>query len=206
MEDVHQKISRFSRGFAWMGVAGLLLSCDAPTPPKPPIAQLRSGTLQAGDLVFRLGVGYWSPMFAHVNPVSGFSHVGVLIEEDGRWKVLHADADDRSLIGGVIKTELERFQNESKRWAIKSNLMPAAEKAAFLASLQSMWSASLPFDSDFDLSDQGTKVYCTELVWLATQTAGKPLGEIAHVAGRKGISVDSIHESSLLGPAVFVSQ
>ncbi len=185
-----------------MSVAGLLLACDGPTPPAPSNTQIRAVPLVAGDLIFRLGVGYWSPLFAHVNPVSGFSHVGVLIEEDGRWKVLHADADDQSLKGGVIKTELAKFQNESKRWTIKSNLMTANDKAVFLQNLQSMWSASVPFDAEFDLSDQGSKVYCTELIWLAAQTTPKPLGNISIVAGRAGITVDSIHASSLLGPAL----
>lgn len=206
MEDVHQKVSRCFRGFAWMSVAGLLLACDVPSPSSPSNTQIRPVPLAAGDLIFRLGVGYWSPLFAHVNPVSGFSHVGVLIEEDGRWKVLHADADDQSLIGGVIKTELVQFQNESKRWAIKSNLMAASDKAVFLQNLQSMWSASLPFDADFDLSDQGAKVYCTELIWLAAQTTEKPLGDVSLVAGREGITVDSIYASALLGHAVAIGQ
>jgi hypothetical protein len=74
--------------------------------------------------------------------------------------------------------------------------MPASTKVNFLRQLESMEQQKLAFDGDFNLFDNGQKVYCTEYVWVAAQRAGvKDFGEVITVAGRSLILVDSFFQS-----------
>jgi hypothetical protein len=156
-------------------------------------------SLHAGDLIFRQGKGLWSPYFAGLNSVTGFSHVGVLIQDGNDWYVLHADADDLSQVGGVQKTPLQQFQSEALTVSVKANHMPELQKQAFVRQLQLMHGQQLKFDDNFELHDGGNKVYCTEYVWLAAQRAGlDDLGEVVKVMGRDVIMVDSIYQSRWL--------
>jgi len=155
---------------------------------------------QAGDLIFRLGKSVWSPYFGGINSYSGFSHVGVLIEVSlGRLAVVHAEADDDGRNGAVKLTSLEQFIHDSLAYEIKSNLMPSEQKETFLLATRRHWLAETPFDAYFTLSDNATSVYCSELLWHASQsTAGYILGDIESIAGREIISVDSIYRSVFL--------
>jgi hypothetical protein len=54
----------------------------------------------------------------------------------------------------------------------------------------------LAFDSNFEINDNGSRVYCTEYVWLAAMRAGiKDLGEVITLMGKDLILVDSIYQS-----------
>ncbi len=154
---------------------------------------------QSGDLIFRQGKGLWSPYFAGLNSDTGYSHVGVLIKDENGFYVLHSDADDVSLMGGVQRTPLDEFLQGALKVEVKHNLMPASTKVNFLRQLESMEQQKLAFDGDFNLFDNGQKVYCTEYVWVAAQRAGvKDFGEVITVAGRSLILVDSFFQSHWL--------
>lgn len=154
-----------------------------------------------GDLVFRLGKGRWSPMFAAGNPDTGFSHVGVIDRSghsQGNIFVLHADADDDSWEGGVQRTPLELFLQESESYEFRRNNMQSHERAAFMAALRQAWHDKVGFDTDFTLDDQGQRFYCTEYVWWAAGVAGVSLARPTRLMGVDVITVDSIYASPLL--------
>ena len=166
---------------------------------QPSAQTSRIEALQVGDLIFRQGKGFWSPYFAGLNSVTGYSHVGVLIQESGDWYVLHADADDLAQVGGVQKTPLQQFQSEALTVSVRSNHMPKLQKQAFVRQLELMHGQQLKFDDNFEIHDGGNKVYCTEYVWLAAKRAGlDDLGEVVTVMGRDVIMVDSIYQSRWL--------
>jgi len=149
-----------------------------------------------GDLIFRQGKGVWSPYFAGVNSSTGFSHVGVVIQASDGLYVLHADADDLSQVGGVQQTPLSQFMAESLTVKVKANHMPEPMKQSFVRQLQLMFEQHLAFDGNFEIHDNGAKVYCTEYLWLAAQRAGvKDLGQVITIMGRDLILVDSIYQS-----------
>jgi len=149
-----------------------------------------------GDLIFRQGKGVWSPYFAGLNSSTGFSHVGVLIQSGEGFDVLHADADDISQVGGVQKTPLSQFVQESLTVKVKSNHMPQQLKDAFIRHLVPMHEQHLAFDSNFEINDNGSRVYRPEYVWLAAMRAGiKDLGEVITLMGKDLILVDSIYQS-----------
>jgi len=187
-------------GFVAIGSAFIPPSGDASS------LTLRAGseeavrTAQAGDLVFRLGKSVWSPYFGGLNSFSGFSHVGVLIEvSPDLLAVVHAEADDDGQNGAVKLTSLNQFIHDSLTFEIKKNLMPSEQKQAFLLATRRHWLADTPFDAHFTLRDDAKSVYCTELVWHASQaTAGYTMGDVETIAGRDIISVDSIYRSTFL--------
>jgi hypothetical protein len=151
---------------------------------------------QSGDLIFRQGKGLWSPYFAGLNSDTGYSHVGVLVKDANGFAVLHADADDVSLQGGVQRTPMGEFLQGALKVEVRHNRMPQATKARFLHQLQAMEQLRLAFDGEFNLFDEGQKVYCTEYIWLAAQRAGvDDFGEVITVAGRSLILVDSFFHS-----------
>lgn len=164
-----------------------------------PATALSLSQIKSGDLIFRQGKGVWSPYFAGLNSKSGYSHLGVLLRDGQEVLVLHADADDLTVEGGAQSTALSVFIEDSLKVEIRSNLMPEEAKSKFLHHLEAMVRNSVPFDGNFDLEDQGTKVYCTEFIWLAAQQAGIfDFGEIVILAGREIILVDSFFHSSWL--------
>ena len=156
--------------------------------------------IETGDIVFRLGTGFWSPFFGSMNTVSGFSHVGVaIINEDGDVKVLHAESEDFSNKGGIQLTSIKLFKKESKAFSIKKNNMPLETKSKFVEILLNMKNQNVSFDDDFTLEDYGQRVYCTEYLWIAARKAGEmKLGVKSLYAGRTIISVDSIFQSEIL--------
>lgn len=151
--------------------------------------------LSNGDIVFRKGMSFWSPFFSTLNSHSGYSHVGVIIKEHGELYVIHSDADDLAIKGGVQRTKLSQFIKESSLVKFMHNSMPPDIKANFLKNMQESLIKKIPFDDNFDIHDNGDRLYCTELLWKAS--VGK-LGDVEVIAGKELITVDSVYSSSLL--------
>lgn len=150
-----------------------------------------------GDFIFRKGRGIWSPLFAQFNADS-LSHVGVIFIENGQRYVLHSEADDYTLQGGVQKTLEKQFKADSAFYVVKSNTMPAEKKKRFMQELVDFLVKHAAFDSDFELTGDPNKLYCTEYVWRAAEQAGVNLGEPIHLMGKEYITIDAILNSTLV--------
>jgi len=147
---------------------------------------------RAGDIILRQGTGFWGVVFARVNPRDRrFSHVGIVVEEEGRWRVVHAQADDLARAGMVREDDLEVFLAGVRRAALlRLDDEAAAGRVAHEA--LAMHEAKLAFDFDFDLEGVDA-VYCSELAWRAL-TAGlerDPLPVKPYLNGREAILVES---------------
>ena len=73
---------------------------------------LLSLQLQTGDLVFRRGIGFESNVVTAADKGAAYSHVGMLMECDNRWMVLHAVPGEEHETAGkqVLKLDaLSRF-------------------------------------------------------------------------------------------------
>jgi len=153
-----------------------------------------------GDIIFRAGTGFWSPYFASLDVVNGYSHAGMLFKSArGLWFVVHAEANDDGTDGLVKKTPLHEFIADSKKFEVKKNNMSTAQKNIFVSSILTHLSQKTPFDIFFDIHDAGSKVYCTELIWIAARIAGiNDFGFAVKLSGREFITVDSIYHSSYL--------
>jgi hypothetical protein len=153
--------------------------------------------LQSGDFVFRRGQGLWSPLFAQSSD-SGFSHVGIINIENQNYFVLHSEADDVTLQGGVTKTPLSQFIAESDFYAIKHNQMPAQSKQRFINQLNTLYQQGAEFDSDYRLDNGDNRLYCTEYVWKAANNVGITLAQPIHFMGNAYITLDALIASPYL--------
>ena len=123
--------------------------------------------LRTGDVVCRAGTGMWSDFFRMFSPRDRrFSHAGiVLVEQDGKVFVIHAEADDFTAVGKVYQQPLERYVRNS-RAAVVFRLQsphPVLEDPALAAAAIRQY-LSCPFDAAFDLKTPKS-LYCTELVY-----------------------------------------
>ncbi len=159
-----------------------------------------------GDIVFRVGKSFWTPLFVKVNQRNGFSHLGVVIYENEILYVIHIESDDLNLEGGIKKTPLNIFISESSDYLVKKNIMPLQIKRKFIYELKKMSYLNIKFDSQFEIDDGGSKLYCTEFIWLAAKRAGlENFGSLEFLFGKPFILVDSIFESIFLGESYLPS-
>jgi len=153
--------------------------------------------LQEGDLVFRRGRGFWSETFSD-KAGSNLSHVGVLIQDHGDWYVVHAEADDLSLVGGVQRTPLAIFLSETALRHLRRIQMTQVTRDTFVQDIRGHLHRQTPFDTSLTLEDGGARVYCSELIWLAAQHAGIELARPRDLLGKSYITIDDLFFSPLL--------
>lgn len=147
---------------------------------------------RSGDVVLRQGTGFWSVVFANLNRQDRrFSHVGIVVREERRWRVIHAEADNLGRHGAVRIDDWNDFVAGVARVAmLRLEDTAAAARAADTA--WHMYRDTLPFDLRFDLED-AEAVYCTELAWRALSHAlGRdPLPDKPVIQGREVVLVEN---------------
>lgn len=153
--------------------------------------------LREGDLVFRRGRGFWSETFSD-RAGSNLSHVGVLIYEPRGWMVVHAEADDLSLIGGVQSTPLAEFLTGTVLSYIRRIQMSEQSHNKFVSDIRHHLNRQTPFDTSLSLDDDAQRVYCSELIWSAAQRAGIDLARPRDLLGKSYVTIDDLFFSPLL--------
>lgn len=153
--------------------------------------------LREGDLVFRRGRGFWSETFSD-RAGSNLSHVGVLIHEPRGWMVVHAEADDLSLIGGVQSTPLAEFLTGTVLSYIRRIQMSEQSHNKFVSDIRHHLNRQTPFDTSLSLDDDAQRVYCSELIWSAAQRAGIDLARPRDLLGKSYVTIDDLFFSPLL--------
>lgn len=119
-------------------------------------------SLQNGDLILRHGSGIWSNFIREKNLSDGrFSHIGILIEENGNFFVVHADCDVAGS-GVATREALKDFLANARRVGVFRLKKNCADSVASTAETF----VGLPFDRNFNLAD-ASELYCSELVWRA---------------------------------------
>jgi hypothetical protein len=128
-----------------------------------------------GDLVFRQGTGIFSYLCRNIGgEPSTFSHVGIVYFENNKAFVIHTEANDLTGIGFAKKEELSIFisaSNSSKHAFYRVQNLSSNQIEGVLDSAFKYVSDSIPFDTDFDLTNDH-KLYCTELVYKAFKSIG----------------------------------
>lgn len=140
------------------------------------------GQMQEGDLAFRCGRGVFSRAVTSVENEGEYSHIGMLIQENGRWMVVHAVPGEKNFPADydrVKKEPLEQFYAPKR--AFRGRLVhtgvssPSAIGALRTRALQYV-ADSTRFDEHYTLEDSST-VYCTELIWRLYRSIGIDLSE-----------------------------
>lgn len=170
---------------------------DLSAPQAQQLALVLAPQLAQGDLVFRRGRGFWSETFSD-KAGSNLSHVGVLIHDQEGWGVVHAEADDLSLIGGVQRTPLGLFLTGSALRHVRRIQMSEGARETFVQNIREHLRQQTPFDTSLSLEDNAARVYCSELIWSAAQHAGIELAQPRDLLGKSYITIDDLFFSPLL--------
>lgn len=130
--------------------------------------QADSGLWREGDLLFRKGHGMASELVTSVSQ-GDYSHIGMAVRENGRWKVVHA-VPNEGLPSDTDRVKCEPadsfFMPERAgqgAWARVKCSDEVAQRVAMKALRKAK--EGIPFDHDYQLGDS-TSLYCTELICL----------------------------------------
>lgn len=135
--------------------------------------------LREGDLVFRKGEGLVSRSILGVDRNGMYSHIGIVVSDSDKWKVIHAVPGEPDYEGDPDRVKLEEIQEFfGKDKAVAGALMRLAGDSisAVKASSKAMevYRRRTLFDHAYDLEDT-TRMYCTELIRFVYQCAGMDL-------------------------------
>lgn len=133
---------------------------------------------QSGDLVFRRGRSFGSVAVAAADPLTEFTHVGIVVIGQGRPLVVHVEPGDGTDDSDRVRLEpLDVFTaiDAAVEWALYRPVS-ASERTRLVAGRAAMefWRQKLRFDTAFDLASPEA-IYCTELVWRVYSNAGLDL-------------------------------
>lgn len=164
--------------------------------------------LRDGDVVFRRGVGVLSRAVVMADKQGHYSHIGIVVKKDDKWKVVHAVPGEPDFEGDPDRVKMDDltqfFANERAktgalmRVSADSILCRQAAYHAF-----NLYKANILFDHDYNLNDS-SRMYCTELIDFVYKQQGIDLSEgrisSIHVPGLSGdyLLPSDIQQSSLL--------
>lgn len=138
---------------------------------KPP--SLQTAGWQHGDIIFRRGVGIEAAV-VRTTDRSGYTHAGILVSKEGRWRVIHVEPRTDEQGGKVESIPVEDFAAPGRATLIGVFSIPdASTRQKEAATTYAMEAAiqQVPFDSAFKYSDDAS-LYCTEIITKAYSVAG----------------------------------
>ena len=152
--------------------------------PDLPYSQMRTA-----DLIFRTGTGIYSQMLNMHSDTVQYSHVGLLVDLDSSWFVVHAvpkELDGPDDFERVKLEALDSFLTHSRCLHAEFVHTCLLRTDRVVARALKYARDSVRFDNKFDLTDS-TEVYCTELVWRLFMIEGIDLSE-----GRRSFSINPL--------------
>lgn len=137
--------------------------------------------LADGDLLFRKGTGVVGRIVTSVDSEGQYSHVGIVVQRDGEWYVVHAVPDEHEFKGDFDRVKCEPIRRFTDRYpnADLGLYRPQVAEDKVRVAVSNALRLSderVHFDHDYDLTDT-TKLYCTELVEYVYSLAGVSLSE-----------------------------
>lgn len=141
-------------------------------------------------LICRMGDGFFSDYFKkYASRDKEFSHIGILARKNSEWVVYHSEASELTGAGEVRRESLYDFLKGLSDYAFYHLELDGKVKHRILKQAEKLYRAHIPFDLQFDYSDN-SKLYCTEFV---AKTINCALGK------------DVVHPTFILKDKVIVS-
>ena len=131
--------------------------------------------LQTGDLVFRRGESRESRAVTTFDRRGDYTHVGVVMNMDGRWMILHAVPNEHATKQEKDSVKLEPIgtffrSDRAVMGGVYRYPVTPEDTLRLLQKGLDIYGRHPLFDSQFDLEDTAS-FYCTELVWFLYQQA-----------------------------------
>jgi len=171
--------SRFVRRLAVLSVLSLFLLVQTSQRARLRVIAIPNlDDLRSGDIIFRQGVSVESYAVRTLDGQFYYSHVGIIERDAFDVRVIHASYGEHGqLKDGVLIESLAAFlKPESARAAAVMRLNDSDSRLSLSAlhEAERFLKNQTPFDDAFDLSTQ-SRMYCTELIWVAYKHAGLDL-------------------------------
>ena len=158
----------------WLSLLFFAASCAGEKGRVLPLSEI-----EEGDLAFRCGRGVFSRIVTSAEEEGVYSHVGVVVRDEGRWKVAHAvpaEPDYKGDFDRVKLEDIEVFFATDRAWSGCLVRPGVSDPERMSAEAIRAARDSVAFDGGYDLADS-SKVYCTEFVWRLYLHDGKDLSE-----------------------------
>ncbi len=131
-------------------------------------------SLRDGDVVFRMGISPESRAVMRLDTAGGqYSHVGIVIGDNGKWKVVHAVPGESD--AGIDRVKIEPIDSfflstRAEHGAIM-RLKGCDGTTAQIAARNAARYVGVPFDYNYNWHDT-TRLYCTQLIAVAYSGEG----------------------------------
>ena len=173
-------MSRFFRQICCAVLSGLMLltGCNGSGEPR----EFPTASIREGDLAFRCGRGVFSRAVTLSEEEGVYSHVGVVVQEQGKWKVVHSvpgEQESEEDFDRVKTEDLEVFfspRRACRGALVHTGLTEPSAVGLLRKEAMRMAADSVRFDHSYCLKDS-SEVYCTEFVWLLYKRLGIDLSE-----------------------------
>ena len=127
-----------------------------------PDKEMLYSAVKDGDIICRLGDRLWSRYFKDMSVKDKrYSHLGIIRINNGQITVIHSEGDTGHGRDYVNEVSLEDFIKIARAIGVYR----IKDMDGALISNAAIKYLGVPFDWDFDLSDE-SKIYCTELLYI----------------------------------------
>ncbi len=132
--------------------------------------------LQEGDIAFRGGTSVSSYVVEIADQNGIYSHSGMLVKYEGKWKIVHAVPGEENETDGIqyLKMDdLDLFFAPDRACAgcfARYDTTPEVLEKVAQEAIR-WWKKKILFDNDYLMSDT-TKLYCSQLVQLSFVSQG----------------------------------
>lgn len=153
-------------------------------------ASLEQYELHEGDLIFRKGRSIESFAVCVLDPVKGYSHAGMIVNQDGKACVVHAVPGESG--EGEERLKLESpasflAGDKASSYAVyRPDFSSGSLHQAAMAALE-YYRRGCTFDHEYSF-DTEDKLYCTELILKAYAKAGLQIRDVKPSALDLGIT------------------
>lgn len=154
----------------WLLLVGLVLcsSCLFSAPkPKPEqteaLVNRLAPTVRSGDIVVRCGVGLVSALIrAKVGDSISASHCGIVVQDQGQWRVVHSLSRSVSSCDGMQCCSLAEFIEDSEFESLRVVRFKLGDGEVIAARALDYLAQKIPFNEAIDLGDT-TRFFCSQL-------------------------------------------
>ena len=171
--------------------------CFEPDSLKGHIALVDSTRFAQGDILLRQGSSFISTLIAQAMPsAEGMSHCGILVRDQGTWKIIHSISGSISDSDGIRIEGLESFISKAHQGNVR-HMKPNFQIEPALLGTKARYylSQKSAFDHDFNLDDR-SRLYCSELIRAVYLDAGaEDVFIYKLIAGKKLVDLSSFFEN-----------
>lgn len=146
-----------------------------------PYLPIHDFSFKEGDIVFRQGQGVVSRAVLYADVDGVYSHLGIVVNDSGIMKVIHAVPGEPEFKDDIDKVKMETIDKFfSKTNASHGCVMRGADDSITYLRIaekaKHIFRRNTLFDHDYDHSDT-LKMYCTELIHYVYMSQGIDLVE-----------------------------